>query len=197
MTDSELKSWQREWQSLGGGADFAAALAERARLDGRKLRTSTLGEIGGVIVSTSICVWLLVRSRGAIEVVAMLACILIFNGAWLTYFFTLRGGAFSASGETTEAFVALTRRRFAIDRRWVQFSRRWTYALLALITPWAIWFATKHADAYRAEPWRAAVGFGGVAVILTGLLLWLRHKERRTRENEAAFEAELKRADVG
>jgi hypothetical protein len=142
-------------------------------------------------------VWLLVRSRGALEVVAMVAFILIFNGAWLTYFFMLREGAFASSGETTEAFVTLTRRRFAIDKRWVRYARRWTLVLLAFITPHAIWFSYLHRAVYRAEPWRAVVGFGTVAVILAGLFIWLRHKERRILSNEASFESELKRADVG
>lgn len=195
MTDPELSSWQREWQTLGRGEDFAAALSERARRDGRRMRASALGEVLGVVFSTSVCVWLSVRSHGAIEVVAVVTFILVFNGAWLTYLFTLREGAFSSSGESTDAFIELTRRRIAIDKRWVLFGRRWTLGILAFVAPWAVWFSYRHYAVYRAEPWRAAVGFGSVALILGGLFLWLRRKERRIRQDEAAFEAELTRAD--
>lgn len=197
MTDDpELSSWREEWQSLGGGEDFAAALVARATRDGRRLRLSALGEVFGVLVSTSICIALMVRSHGAIDVLAITALILMFNGGWLTYFFTLREGAFGSSGQGTEAFVALTRRRFAIDRRWIQFSRKWTIALVALLIPWSAWAIYRHRDAYRAEPWRGAVGFGVMAAILIGLFFWLRFKERRTIAREAAFEREIARADL-
>lgn len=194
--DPELSAWRAEWQTLGAGEEYAAKLVARASRDGRRLWRAALGEVLGVVFSTTLCLILAVRSHGAIEVVALTGLVLVFNGAWLTYFFTLREGTFRASGEGTEAYVALTRRRLATDRQWIRYGRRWTVVLCALLLPWSVRFAFVHRALYRADPWRAAVGFGGVAVILGGLALWLRYKARKAEEQEALFEREIARADL-
>lgn len=192
--DAELTAWRGEWQALGGKDDLAAELVARASKDGRRMRLAALGEVLGAAFSTSFCAWLLVRSHGKIEIVAMTGLILLFNGAWLTHFFTVRNGLFATGGEDALAFASLTRRRLATQRRWTVAARRWTVALAALLVPWAIWFFLAHKAAYVAEPWRAVVGFGTAAAIFAGVYGYTRIKERRLRAEEEAFERHLAEA---
>jgi hypothetical protein len=77
------------------------------------MRRAAVREVLAVVLSTSVGLWTIVQSHGALEVVAMIAFIFLFNGAWLTHFFTLRAGVFGPSGEGIEAFIDLTRRRLA------------------------------------------------------------------------------------
>lgn len=191
--DAELATWRGEWQALGGEDDFAPQLVARAAKDGRRMRLGAAAEVVAATFSTSFCVWLLVRSHGSAQVVAMSAFILLFNGAWLTHFFTMRAGLFGnhAVGEGALVFVELTRRRLATQRQWMVAARRWTLALGAIVFPWAIWVFLAHKEMYMAEPWRAVVGFGGVVVILGGVYAWTHVKERRLRAEGEAFERHI------
>ncbi len=192
--DAELTSWRGEWQGLGGSEDFAAQLVARARKDGRKLRLSAAAEVLAATISTTVCVWLLARSRGSPEVIAMTAFILPFNGAWLTHFFTVRAGTFTAIGAGVDDFVALTRRRLVTQRKWMVQARRWTSAIAVAVVPWAVWVLYTHREAYAREPWRGVVGFGTVVVILAGVYAWTFVKERKLAAEAEAFERHV--ADV-
>jgi hypothetical protein len=186
--DAELSSWRGEWQTLGGKDDLAAELVARAAKDGKRMRAGAVREVLAATFSTGVCSWLVVRSHGELEVVVMTAFILLFNGAWLTHFFTVRADLFRTSGEGVESFVALTRKRLATEHRWVVAARRWTLALMVPLVPWSIWVFIAHRDAYMTAPWRAIAGFGTAAVILIGVLLWTRVKERRISVETEAFE---------
>ncbi len=59
----------------------------------------------------------------------------------------------------------------------------------ALVIPWALFVLVTKFDVYAAEPWRGAVGFGGMAVIFLGL----RWKIRATVE---ALEDEVQRLSM-
>jgi len=190
--DAELTAWRGEWQALGGKDDLAAELVARAAKDGKRMRRAAFAEVLAAVFSTSFCVWLLVRSHGKLEIVAMTGIILLFNGAWLTHFFTVRTGLFaSGEGAGVEAFASLARRRLATQRRWTVAARRWMVALGALLVPWGIWFFFAHKAAYVAEPWRAIVGFGTAAAIFAAVYVWSGIKERTLRAEEEAFERHL------
>lgn len=186
--DAELSTWRGEWQALGGKDDLASELVARAVKDGKRLRRSAATEVLAATISSSLCLWLIVRTHGALEVVAMTGLILLFNGAWLTHFFTLRSDLFRPSAEGIDAFVALTRKRLAAEQRWMRFARRWTAALAAAVVPWSIWVYLAHRDAYEAAPWRAVVGFGTAFVIFAGMFLYSFRKERKLRREEESFE---------
>lgn len=189
--DPELAMWRAEWQALGGSENFAAQLVVRARKDGRRMRFSAAGEIGAAILATSVCAWLIVKSHGEPEDVVMTVFIVLFLGAWLTQFFTLRAGTFAASGEGVEAFVALTRRRLVTQRRWTRYAERWTALLAVAVVPWAAWVLHGHWAAYAAQPWRGVVGVGGAAVILAGVFRANRVKGRKLAAETEAFERQL------
>lgn len=192
--DAELSTWRGEWQALGGKEDLASQLVARAAKDGRRLRRSAATEVLAATFSSSVCLWLIVRTHGSLEVVAMTGLILLFNGAWLTHFFTLRSDLFRPSAEGIDAFVALTRKRMAAEQRWMRFARLWTAALAVPLVPWSIWVFLAHREAYLAAPWRAVVGFGTAFVILAGVFLYTFRKERRLRREEESFERHV--ADV-
>ena len=194
--DQELTRWRGEWQALGGKDDLAGRLVARAAKDGKRMRRAALGEVLAVVLSTSICVWLIVRMHGALDVVVMTGLILLFNGAWLTHFFTLRANLFGPSGEGVDAFVALTRSRLATELRWARFARLWMLGLVVPLVPWGIWVLIAHREAYRAAPWRAVVGFGTAAAIFIGVYFWTRHKERQLRAEEEAFERHVAGAQL-
>lgn len=194
--DAELSTWRGEWQSLGGGDDLASELVSRAARDGRRMRRAATLEVLAATLSTSFSVWLVARSQGSPEVVAVCALVLLFNGAWLTHFFTLRAELFSSSAEGVDAFVALARRRVGTELRWARAARRWMLGLGALLVPWAIWVFVAHREAYSAAPWRGVVGFGGAAAIF-GVVYALTHrKERKLRDEAEAFERYVAGAEL-
>jgi hypothetical protein len=192
--DPELAAWRGEWQGLGGTEDFAAQLVARARKDGRRLRRSAAVEVTAAALSSTFAIWLVVHRRGALEAVLLMALILLFNGAILAHFFTVRAGTFASSGDGVEAFVALTRRRFRTQKRWAGYARRWLLVLLVAVVPWAALMLHAHWDGYAAQPWRGVVGFGGIFVIAGGVLAWIRRTELRLVQESEAFERQL--ADV-
>ncbi len=187
--DAELERWKREWQSLGGRDGLAMELAERVVKDGRRLRRGAVIEIVAAAFSTLGCTWLLVRTHGDLLVVLVCSAILIFNGIWVTRMLTLRQGSLRAAGTGLDAFLELTRRRLADDLKWNAFGRRTTLGLALFLVPWCVWMFVRHQEMYMAEPWRAVIGFGTVAVILVGLFAYQRHKLRALEADRERLES--------
>ncbi|MDB4941592.1 MAG: hypothetical protein JWP97_1126 [Labilithrix sp.] len=194
--DHELGAWRAEWNTLGGREDLAAELVARAAKDGSRMRRAAVAEVLGAVFSSSICVWMVVRSHASLEITAMTAVILLFNGGWLTHFFTLRARLFGAAGEGLAPFIDLTRQRLATELRWARLARRWMMALAAPLLPWAAWVLAAHRGAYLAAPWRAVVGFGGAAAIFGGVWVWTLRRETRLRGESELFERHLADAHV-
>jgi hypothetical protein len=192
--DRELAGWQAEWQALGGQAGLASTLVARAARDGKRMRLAAAKKIFGAAVSTSIAVWLLARSGGQVEILAVAVLVLLFNGAWVTNFFTMRADLFSPSAAGVSEYVVLTRRRLEAEQRWARLARRWTAGMCALIFPWAVWVFIAYRDAYAAAPWRGVVGFGTATVIFVAVYLWAARREREIRAEAEAFERNI--ADV-
>lgn len=187
--ENELETWRGEWQSLGGREGLTRELTARVAKDSRRIRRSVATEVLAGVFSSSIALWMTIRSHGAPVLVALCAGIFLFNGVWLTRLFTLREGEHSGLGDGLDAFVERTRRRLQDDLRWNTFARRATIVLGVAIVPWSVWMLVVGWSVYRAEPWRAAVGFGGVVVILGFLFGWLRSKRRTIAAERERFEA--------
>ena len=187
--DKELDAWKSEWQSLGGREGLAEELAHRVANDGRRIRRGIATEIAAGAVAALIGVWLVVRTRG--ELVATVACagILVFTGVWITRLVTLREGAMVPASNGLDDFIELTRRRVRDDLRWSHFTLRAMQVLALLLVPWAVWAFIARYAMYRAEPWRALVGFGGAALILVLSLVWQRHKRRKVEVERDRFES--------
>lgn len=187
--DKELETWKTEWQSLGGRERLAEELAGRVAKDGKRLRRALAREVVAGVVAVGLSVWLVARTHG--ELVSAVACagIVLFTGIWLTRLFWVYEGSLRSPGTGLDAFMDLTRCRLADDLKWIAFSRRATQILAIAIVPWGIWAFVRRYAMYRDEPWRAVVGFGSVALILTGLFVWYRGKQRKLVAELERFEA--------
>ena len=148
-------------------------------------------------LSSSLCAWLAVRSRGAPTTVAVAGLVLLFNGAWLAQFFGARAGLFRASGATVGEYAQLARARLDAEARWVRTATRWTGALALALLPWAAWVAYVQRAMYAAQPWRAVVGFGGAALILAGVGWQLRRRSLRLDHERRALDQQLSDANCG
>ena len=155
------------------------------------MRRSAAFEIAGAAFSTLVSGWLIVRTKGDASTVFISAVVLLFSGAWLAHFFSARAGLYRACGAATEDYIALTRKRLATERRWARFARRWISLILLLIIPWACFTFYKHFGAYRAEPWRAIVGFGTAGLIFAALFVLLGRKARRLDAEGELLEQQL------
>jgi hypothetical protein len=194
--DPELTDWRAEWASLGGKDGFVVDVLERADQETGRMRRAAMREVLGACISSAICTWLSVRSRGAPEVVALMCLIVFFNGVWLTRFFSLREGLFRGTARGLDEFVDLTRKRLAAELRFVDFARRWTSIIGVVLVPWAIWMFLAHRDGYTQQPWRAVVGFGGAAGIFAAVVVLTRRKAGKLAAESARFERQLAEATL-
>lgn len=194
--DKELSAWRAEWQALGGKDDLASKLVARAAKDGRRMRFAAAKEVLAATFSSAVCLWLVQRFHGSAEIAVMTAVILLFNGAWLTHFFSSRADLFTPSGEGVDAFIDLTRKRLATETKWARYARLWTAFMSAALTPWSVWVFYAHREAYFVAPWRAVVGFGGAAAIFAGVYMVALRKERKLRAQTEAFESNLAGAEL-
>lgn len=183
--EKELEMWREEWQSLGGREGLMRDLAVQAKKDARRILASKVFEVVGASIAAAVAIWFTIRTHGRPVAVAMCAGIFLFNGIWLTRLFTLRA---EEEGTATDDFVALRRKRLELDIRWNLFARRSTIGLAIAVTPWCIWMAREGWDVYRAEPWRAVIGFGGIVFILAVVHFGLTKKASRLSAERSRFE---------
>ncbi|HVH47144.1 MAG TPA: hypothetical protein VM925_32605 [Labilithrix sp.] len=186
--ENELEGWRREWQSLGGRERLAEELARRVARDGRRIRLRLAVEVTAGIVVLLLAGMLVIGSHGeAVNTVGALG-IVFFGGVWLTRLFLLRQGSLRSVGTALDTFVDLTRRRLADDARWAAFSLRAMHIMGLTIVVWGVWAFFYRYAMYRAEPWRAIVGFGGVTFLFGVSYLGQRRKRVRVEEERAHFE---------
>lgn len=194
--DPELESLRADWQTLGDGTQLSSSLLARVERDSGKMKWAAAKEVLAAIFSTTTISLITIRKNGTPELIVLTALICLFNGAWLTHFFTTRASIFSASGRSLDAFVSLTRERGQVELRWVTFARRWQYAIGIAILPVLVWFFFANREAYLASPWRMVVGFGGAGLIFAGVLIYLNIKERKLKAEADAFERAVASASL-
>lgn len=183
--EQELDRWREEWQGLGGRAELTKELAAQAVKDTRRVRLAVVGEVVAAALTSAFGLWSAIGSHGRPAAVVLCAGLFLFNGVWLTRLFTLRG---QDEGAALDDFVARRRQHLDRDLAWNRFARKATIALGVAIAPYAAWIAWAQQAFYRAEPWRAVVGFGGIVVILAALLLFLAKKRAKILEERERFE---------
>jgi hypothetical protein len=181
--EKELEMWREEWQSLGGREGLMKDLAAQAVRDAKRIRLSKLTEVSSAIVSSAVALYFAMYLRAV--GIAMCAGIFFFNGVWLTRLFTLRAEEQSTA---LDDFIGLRRKRLELDLKWNAFARRATIGLGLACFPWSAWMLHAGWDLYRAEPWRAVVGFGGIVVILAGVLFGLGRKRKKIADERERFE---------
>ncbi|MFO0741050.1 MAG: hypothetical protein U0270_34445 [Labilithrix sp.] len=181
--EKELEMWREEWQSLGGREGMMNELVAQAKRDATRIRRSKLTEVGAGVLACSVGLWFAMGGKPV--AIVLCAGLFLFNGIWLTRLFTLRA---EEQGTPLDDFVALRRKRLELDLKWNTFARRATIGLGLALVPWAAWMAWTGRAFYAAEPWRAAVGFGGIVVILAGVLYALAEARSKIGTERERFE---------
>lgn len=188
MTEErELEAWRSEWQALGGREELARELAERAKRGAAKQRRAVMMEVVASVVANASFLRMAITSRGAPVITALCAGAFFFSGIWLSKLFAIFGPKDGAT--SVDGYVDVLRAQLDKDARWNDFARRATAALGLAIVPWSLWKVAADWQLYRAEPWRFVVGFGGVVVILAGLLFASTKKRARLAEERERFES--------
>lgn len=179
------------WDELQ--ADFQGAGEPLRPEELRRFRSRQRMKVGVELLAGAVIVAFYVRvlSRAPTPPLIALAVIsLIFTGGYMVYLFANRNGLLRASATDTASWRALLRKRVDADLRWNRFLTRFCVGAAAFGLIWGPWMVIQHAAIYRAEPWRAVLGFGVYYAVLLGLWFGQRRARRRLLEEGARMEGE-------
>lgn len=168
------------WDELQ--ADFQGAGDPIGPEELRRFRSRQRVKVGIELLAGAVIVAFYVRVLGRAPtppLVALAAISLIFTGGYMVYLFANRNGLLRASAADSASWRALLRKRIEADLRWNRFLTRFCVGAAAFGLIWGPWMTIHHAGVYRAEPWRAVLGFGVYYAVLLGL--WLGQRRARAR----------------
>ena len=133
-----------------------------------------------VIAAAALVAWygvLLSRSPPP-ALVAVAIASLLFVGIHLTYLFMTRSELLRASAADTAGWLELLRKKVDADLRWNRFIRGVCITAFVFGLVWAPWMFFTFESGYRAQWWRAAIGFGGYFALVLFMYAWCRRKAR-------------------
>lgn len=165
-----------------------ASIVARARATTRRRVLEVIAEV----VASALVVAFYVHAalRGAPPVVLVMGAVSsVFVAVWLGYLFHVRRATWRAPTDTVVEQVRLARRRRHADVRWWVFVGRAAAVFGLAAVALAPFLLHAGRETYLAEPWRALVGFGGIAVILGGVLWHARRKLRAARREAEEIDA--------
>jgi xanthosine utilization system XapX-like protein len=172
---------QAEFRS--GGEPIAPGELHRFR---RRERLKMAFEVAaGAAVVAFYAVALLRRPAPPLVALAIVSVLVV--GGFLTYLFTTRHALLTASATDAAQWKALLRDKLDADVRANRLLGRFCIGGAVFGLLWGPWQYFAHEETYRAEPWRAVVGFGVYYAILAGLWLHHRRTKRRLGEKRAAL----------
>ncbi|MEC9398602.1 MAG: hypothetical protein VX475_13330 [Myxococcota bacterium] len=181
MTDNEMKEIWRE--SVGGRAERDHSWAPRTwRRRRRMLHVKLLGEFLGGSGAIGVAGWFLYRSASLETVLLLAIVVLVVLLSWGANLRLWRALS-RVAHEHTADYIARLLAEAALELRAQVWMSRLVWVSGALIFSWVLYVLWVHADTYLAEPWRGALGVGGISVIFAGMLWQLRHK-REVLEDE-------------
>ena len=180
--DDELRHLIADWQTEGVALD---ELATRAR---RQQRLGTLATRFGwllVCAMTGWCAWTAWRNPHPV-IIAPSIFIPLWIGAVAAWLTRLDQRARLDDAQSVSGWLAVMQRRWETE---VAIARtRWPIAsLVAFVLIWVPWKLVADREFYRAEPEAAVIGFGGMALILVGVLAALRRLRRHAERKAAAL----------
>ncbi|MFO0626276.1 MAG: hypothetical protein U0325_11735 [Polyangiales bacterium] len=167
--DDEWAAWARDFQDASDAAPAPEAMLAVARRETRRLRVGYAMELLASVGLVAFYV-VMMRTQRATWFVAMASANFVFAALWMGYLTHVRRGTWSAAGSDVRTFAALTRARRVADVRWLRFARAVTAVMLLFVAGWAPFVLRARWALYRAEPWRAVVGFGVAALIGVAVL---------------------------
>ncbi len=161
--DTELEAWRQEW------LEHTDPLPELKKKIGRQnLRTAAAILAIGLCLAVSTIEALRLHSSFLAGAATGISLVSIFVGG---YAWWVRRGAWKPAAQTTAAYAELCYKRAVAKARTVRFS---FYFLLATVIPIV---------AFSAFHWRTLRPFEGVILAaLVAELFWLKHFERRKRQ---------------
>ncbi|MFO0676074.1 MAG: hypothetical protein U0169_06050 [Polyangiaceae bacterium] len=173
----EWATWSARWKDDRPvpSADEFVALARR----GRRRQFAAVGV--EVLASAAILVFygvLLARHPKAPTVILALANA-VFVGVWLTMLFRNLAGTWTSLGHDARAHAHLLLAQAERRLRWFRFVERSLVAMAAFFLVWSPIQLATFRETYAAEPWRAIVGFGALAILLAGFGVGVRLRARR------------------
>jgi len=182
MTQDELaQMWQEQGSEPSTEDDFSWA-PRTWRRRRRKRRLGLVGEVLGGTGAIGVAVWFLIQSptavTGALLAIVTLVVLLSF-GANLRMVLAMS----RAASARTSSYVARLLDEAEIELRAQQWMTRIVWFSALLIFPWAAFTVWHRLDVYLAEPWRGALGVGGIVVIFAGLN-WQLHQAKEKLEDE-------------
>jgi hypothetical protein len=187
--DSELEQWRAQWLANGDEHAITYDLQARAKRDARRLRRTAAWEVASCAFGAILLTTLVVRGKGRLEVTAPAMAIVAFSGVRLAQFFAERRDLFAHAELATDEYMQVTYKRLEVATRWTTTTQRWLAVLALAITPWCGWMAIAHFHTFAAEPWRALVGFGSVALIFVGAAAWTHHGRGQLLRERARLDA--------
>lgn len=188
MMDEELANWRSAWLAE---VDPPALLPDIRRMAEREKRQMVLrlgGQLLWSLALLGVSAWWAWRWR-SLESVLWAAVIWILTFAAARFAIRNTAGTWRSAGQSTAAFVDLTRRRCHASLRAVRFGRRLLAVNLAIVVPWLSW------DFARCNlPGRNyAIGMVLTAVLTAGYLIafaWLQRKKLAELERLNRFDEE-------
>ncbi len=186
MSDHDWDQLVSDWKSVDAPPP---RMLERARTETRRQWASLAVELAaGVMV---IGFWVKALWRNPPAVTWLLGFVSIaFVILWEVSLIRTLQGTWSELGRSTHDFLALARRRRQAQVRWLRFVRNCLLGAALFGAVWGPWQYLSFRETYRAEPWRALVGFGAYYGVLAALALWNRRRRRTVGEELQRLEQE-------
>lgn len=176
-TDKEWAGLVDLWQRSDPPPSFEK-LAKRVRAETRK-------QVLAYVVEAVVSLWLFITYIRQVKsglLPAELAAALfsmLFAVFWMVMLTRNMKGTWLASAESTDAFLKVSTSRREAQVRWYRFVRKCLIGFASFVLVWGPWMLVEHWARYKAEPWRAIVGFGGIFSILLLIEISLRYSLRR------------------
>jgi hypothetical protein len=178
------------WKDHDASTPDPAWVARTHRRRRRAQALGVFGEAAGGASAVAVAVWFVARAPTP-QTIALLAIVaLVVAASWASTWRAvraLRRGREVTTGDHLAGLLSDARVTLAERRRYGKL----VLLSAALIAPWALFVLATRFDLYAAEPWRALVGFGGIAVILFALRWTIRAKIEELEDEIARLEAWL------
>lgn len=192
--DTEWEGWALAWR-----ADDAPAPEVRSRLEAR-VRSASLMMILAAALEYALAVGMLALSfivaAGNPRPVMLVWCAMIWIFVFAAWGFSLwnRRGIWRPEGQTTEAFVALTRERCLRKLRTVRFTRWLLAAEVIFLVPWGWWEYASDPVKFALHPQAYLFRYGLIALFVLAASVWSVWYGRWARHELAALEESQREA---
>ncbi len=185
------QQWQDDYLGLTAQPNTLpdpAELAAQVRRETRRMWWGLVGEVVGALGVVGF--WLVYLAHEPTRAILFMASVSMAGVvAWVGYLVHTFRGQWAPQGDSARAHLAATIQRRQSEARWFAFAQVWTALMGLAVTAWAPVIVRARWEFYRAEPWRAVVGFGVAFAILVGCLVYYRRRRVRALREARAWEA--------